>query len=401
MNSIDTKVGVSITPDLWDRDKNSIHPYLTVHFSYCFVPPCLGQLMGQNKERIIMNKSMESSRSWFCVLNNPAKIFGEDTSPSDMVDMAINLWIKDKPQRTCAVNYEIGDNGTPHMHMVLEDPSKSRFTAVQKLFPSIHIERTRGSKEQAEDYINKRGRFEEKGHTVVIPAVYHGSIKASQGIRNDLQIIEELIEQGKKPSEITSLSISFMKHETLIKKCFFQKRFSEIPLHRKVTVYWHVGDSGSGKTYSYIKLMKDHPEDVYLFNDYDGSGFDLYEGQSILFMDEFKGNIRFQLLLNLLDSYKIQLHCRYTNSYALWDEVHISSIYPPEEAYRFMVDIENQNKDPITQLLRRIDTIVYHYKNNDKYMTYSVSSTNYTDYQQLKDEATKDIFISIESSPFD
>ena len=69
------------------------------------------------------NNSNEASRSWFCVLNNPAKNFGEDNTPEEMVDTAIELWIKDKPQRTCAINYEIGDSGTPHMHMVLEDPA--------------------------------------------------------------------------------------------------------------------------------------------------------------------------------------------------------------------------------------------------------------------------------------
>lgn len=347
------------------------------------------------------DNSKEASRSWFCVLNNPSKIFGENMTPEDMVDHAIELWTKDKPQRTCAINYEIGDNGTPHMHMVLEDPAKSRFTAVQKLFPSIHIERTRGSKEQAEDYINKRGRFEEKYHTIIVPAVYHGSIKAEQGVRNDLIVIEELIEQGKRPSEITALSIKFMKQEALIKKCYFQKRYNETPTHRKVTVYWHVGDSGTGKSYSQIKLMEEHPNDVYLFNDYDGGGFDMYEGQPILFMDEFKGGIRFQVLLNLLDSYKIQLHCRYTNTYALWNEVHISSIFPPDEAYKFMVADEDQNNDPVTQLLRRINTIIYHYKDVNGYATYSMPIERYRGYSQLKEEALKDVFLPIEVSPFD
>lgn len=347
------------------------------------------------------NKSNEASRSWFCVLNNPANIFGENTTPQDMVDKAIELWIKDKPHRTCAINYEIGDSGTPHMHMVLEDPAKSRFTAVQKLFPGIHIERTRGSKEQAEDYINKRGRFEEKKHTVIIPAVYHGSIKAEQGVRNDLVVIEQLIEQGNRPSEITSLSIKFMKHDTLIRKCYFQKRCNETPAHRTVTVYWHVGDSGTGKSFTHVKLMEEHPNDVYLFTDYDGGGFDMYEGQSILFMDEFKGGIRFQLLLNLLDSYKIQLHCRYANCYALWNEVHISSIFPPDEAYKFMVDDDSQNKDPVMQLLRRIDTIVYHYKKDDEYATFSIPASQYKNYEQLKADALNDGFLPIEVSPFD
>lgn len=347
------------------------------------------------------NDSKESSRSWFCVLNNPAKIFGEDTSPADMVDKAIELWIKDKPQRTCAINYEIGDNGTPHMHMVLEDPAKSRFTAVQKLFPSIHIERTRGNKEQAEDYINKRGRFEEKEHTVVVPAVYHGSIKAEQGVRNDLLVIEQLIEQGKRPSEITSLSIKYMKHEPLIRRCYFSKRERETPAFRNVTVYWHVGDSGTGKSYTQIKLMEEHPNDVYLFNDYEGGGFDLYEGQSILFMDEFKRGIRFQVLLNLLDSYKVQLHCRYANVFALWNEVHISSIFPPEEAYNFMVDADTRKDDPIEQLLRRINTVVYHYKKGEEYATYSMPAQEYKNYEQLKAYALNNGFMPVEASPFD
>ena len=114
--------------------------------------------------------SKESSRSWFCVLNNPKSVFTDLEKPEDMVDAAIEKWCFKKPHRTCAVNYEIGDSGNHHMHMVLEDPSKSRFSAVQKLFPGIHIAHTRGTKEQAEDYINKRGRFAEKSHTVIIPA---------------------------------------------------------------------------------------------------------------------------------------------------------------------------------------------------------------------------------------
>ena len=33
--------------------------------------------------------SKESSRSWFCVLNNPSNLFGEDKTPDEMVEEAI------------------------------------------------------------------------------------------------------------------------------------------------------------------------------------------------------------------------------------------------------------------------------------------------------------------------
>ena len=168
-----------------------------------------------------MSEKTDSARSWFCVLNNPQNLF-ESLTPAEMVERAIELWCNEKPQRTCAVNYEIADTGTPHMHMVLEDPAKVRFSAIQKLFKGIHIEPTRGTKEQAEDYINKRGRFEEKNHTVVIPAVYRGIIKANQGARNDLDIIQELLEQGETPNEIMDISIHYRKHEALIRKQFYR-----------------------------------------------------------------------------------------------------------------------------------------------------------------------------------
>lgn len=345
----------------------------------------------RKEQKMSENKSKESARSWFCVLNNPKKIFG-DIEPIEMVEQALNKWCTNKPHRTCAINYEIGNSNTPHMHMVLEDPAKTRFTAIQKLFAGIHVERTKGTKAQAEDYINKRGRFEEKNHTVVIPAMYRGTIKANQGIRNDLDIIQELIEQGKTPNEIMDISIQYRNRETLIRKAYFNKRRKETPPIRKVKVIWHTGESGCGKSYTYCELCKQFGEDsVYLFTDYDSGGFDLYCGERILFMDEFKGNLRFQKLLNLTDRYKIQIHCRYANAYALWDEVHITSIYPPDEAYKFMVEPEQREHDKITQLLRRIDSLVYHYKQNNNYKQFEIETKNYTTYEALKNKAMKNM----------
>ena len=334
------------------------------------------------------NNSKESSRSWFCVLNNPQSVFPDIENPEDMVQAAIDKWCADKPYRTCAVNYEIGDTGNHHMHMVLEDPSKSRFSAVQKLFPSIHIERTRGNKEQAEDYILKRGRFAEKNHTIVVPAQFKGQIKANQGKRNDLDAIQELIEQGKTPNEIMDLNIHYRNHETLIKKAYFRKRCNETPALRQVNIYWHCGESGSGKTYEYIKLCEKYGEEnVYLLNDYDKGGFDNYIGQKVLCMDEFRGQMRFALLMNLLDGYKVQIPCRYTNSYALWDDVHIFTVQPPEMVYKHMVE-ENRNIDTFEQLKRRITSVIYHFKKEDNtYHCFSLPMEEYTNYEDLKNRS--------------
>lgn len=327
-----------------------------------------------------------ASRSWFCVLNNPQNLdCFKDLEPEQMVDTAIDMWCDDKPNRSCAVNFEIADTGTPHMHMVLENTSKSRFSAVQKLFPGIHIEATRGNKEQAEAYINKVGKFEEKNHTVLVSAKFKGEVKGKQGIRSDLYILQEMIEKGMTPNEIMDIDIEYRKYETIIRKAFFSKRSQDTPPKRDVKVIWHTGESGSGKSYSYVELCEEYGEDqVYLMTDYDVGGLDLYCGEPILFMDEFKGSIKFQILLNYLEGYKIQIHCRYANARALWNEVHITSIYPPDEVYTFMVDADKRERDKITQLMRRIKTIVYHYKEKGSYKQIAIPASEYKNYDHLR-----------------
>lgn len=313
------------------------------------------------------SKSTDNRRSWFCVLNNPQNIFGE-FAPDVMVNKAIAMWCDDKPTRSCGINYEIGDSGTPHMHMVLEDSSKVRFSAIQKLFNGIHIEPTMGNKEQALDYINKRGSFEEKAHTVVVPAVFRGEIKSNRGKRKDLEIIQDMIENGMTPNEIFDSDISFRQYEKIIKSQYYRKRHKETPVVRDVKVYWHFGESGSGKSHSYVKLVEKYGEEnIFFLNDYENGGFDTYNGEKVLFMDEFKGNIRFSVLLGLTDKYRVQVHCRYANVESLWLEVHITSVLQPEDAYRFMVSDDARDKDKVEQLLRRIYRVVYHYKDESGY----------------------------------
>jgi len=314
-----------------------------------------------------------------------------------MVMVVIERWCKDKPYRTCAVNYEIGDSGTPHMHMVLEDPSKARFSAVQKLFPGVHIERTMGSKEQAEDYILKRGRFAEKEHTVVVPAVFRGQIKANQGKRNDLEIVQEMIEQGMKLNEILDTNIHYLEKESTIRKAYFRYHRKQMSRERHVNVVWHVGASRSGKTYTKYDLYDKYGrDDVYTVTTYKHP-FDLYDGQKVLFLDEFRGGIPYGLLMQYLDDYcDTQIECRYANTYALWDEVHFATIYPPELTYKEMVD-KNQDIDTYEQLKRRIDTVVYHWRDENGFHKYEISGDKYEGYEYLKQLALgdKDGFVKV------
>ena len=327
----------------------------------------------------------QSARTWFCVLNSPRTIWGEEATPEEMVNAALDLWMENKPRRSCAGNYEIGDTGNEHMHLVLCDPQKARFSAIQKLFPGIHIEPMRGTKDDAESYIRKTGRFEEKAHTIVVSAIFRGEIVSNQGHRTDLDEVQRLLIEGYTPNEIMDKDVSFWRHEKLIRRAFIRMKNQQTPPLREITVYWHVGKAGSGKTYTYIKLCEERGEDqVYMFSDYSVGGLDHYEAQPVLFVDEFKGRMAFGDLLLMLEGYKRETHCRFENITPMWTEVHLTSVYPPEVLYKLMVPNDQQELDEYAQLARRITYVVYHYKQDGEFKEFQLPMEEYHNYDNLK-----------------
>lgn len=330
--------------------------------------------------------SRDSSRSWFCVLNNPQELYTGE--PHEIAEQVLELWVKDQPTRTGAVAYCISSAGLIHLHMVLEDSNKARFSALKNTYPKAHLEPTKGTKEQAEDYINKRGKYQEKGEQVLYIAKY-GEIKGNQGARKDFDYIQDLIEQGKTPNEIMDMNFGYRRYEKMIKGAYYSKRKKETPFLRPVDVIWHVGESGSGKSYTSYELVAEYGEDsVYMLSDYENGGLDNYNGEPILFMDEFRGQIRFSVLLTMLQGYKTPIHARYSNVLPLWNVVHITSVLPPEMVYKNMVS-EHRDLDTMKQLFRRIKTIVHHWKDESisgdkKYKKYELPMSEYENYEDLK-----------------
>lgn len=159
----------------------------------------------------------------------------------------------------------------------------------------------------------------------------------------------------------------------------------QTPPLREITVYWHVGKAGSGKTYTYIKLCEERGEDqVYMFSDYSVGGLDHYEAQPVLFVDEFKGRMAFGDLLLMLEGYKRETHCRFENITPMWTEVHLTSVYPPEVLYKLMVPTDQQEMDEYAQLARRITYVVYHYKEDGEFKEFQLPMENYHNYDNLK-----------------
>lgn len=330
-------------------------------------------------------------RSAFCVINNPryditykhneegeivkdengkAVILKQEPTEyhslteQQICDDVLNKWVGDDDKRTGAVLFCVSALGLEHLHCVFESEKTFRpLSALKKLFPKVHIEITKGNKKQVEDYINKVGKFEEKGEKIIAKSQV-GEIKGCQGKRTDLirpDQIKEFILEGKKPQEIFWEYPQTLKSKGVVETLFYIHRKNTTPICRKVNVHWLFGSTACGKSYSYVELCEKYGvSEVYRVNDY-ANPFDTYQGEKILFLDEFRGNLPYGTLLGLLDVYQGQVRARYNDKVGLWSDIYITSPYTPFELYQ-NVSERNDDIDKLEQFIRRIDDIVYCFK---------------------------------------
>lgn len=317
------------------------------------------------------------SKSWFCVFNNPRE-HGYDIEDNDMLLETVAYdFIGTSTTKSCALTLCVSAEGLEHIHAVFEDIVAFRFSALKKMFPSMHIEATKGNKKQAEDYINKVGAFAEKGE-IIAAKFQHGDIQGRQGQRFDLSEVQKMINSGMTPNEIFAVDIKFRKWDKLVKDAYFAKRVSDSPVVRDVNVEWHFGSAGTGKSHTYINLCDIYGrDDIYVVSDYENGYLDNYCGQHVLFLDEFRSQIRYGVLLSMLDKYVREFHARYTNVIGLWDKVIITSPFSPEQAYNRLVQ-SNEDIDTRAQLFRRINKVVYHFKDIDGFHVYECAMSDYT-----------------------
>ena len=299
----------------------------------------------------------------------------------------LDVWKNSGANRTGCISVCISSAGTYHLHGALVGENTSEAAVAKVMFDS-HIEICKGGKTKLMKYILKEDEYADKGEQVIY-VEGKDNIQIKKGHRTDLEEIEFLIQQGYTPREVMEEKFSYRRYEKQIKGAYADKKLREAPVRKSMYRVWHVGESGTGKSYTYEKLCNVHGIDEIYFAGYMTKGWaDSYMeagAPSILFLDELKASGSWQELLNVLDIYtKRPIHCRYTDIYPLWTQVHITSIYPPEEIYKQMVKEESRGNDSMKQLLRRLDVIVYHYIEDGRYMEYSIPASQYTSYEDLK-----------------
>ena len=319
----------------------------------------------------------------------------EYLDPQIVAEKFTSIWNNSGKDRISAIAVCESSDGVYHAHMALYGNTTTLKNVARILFDS-HVEPQLGGKEALAGYMNKEGKYAEKGERVLYTLGMENIQDNTQGKQSIFEIIEADIALGKTPKEILERGFIFYKYERMIKKAFLDKKVNEMPIMKKLHTEWHVGPSGSGKTFVYNQLCeKMSPDDIYIMTDYDSNatgGLDHYleiGAPPVLFMDEFKADsLSYGKLLTMLSPYsRMQTHCRYNNTYNLWEICIITCIYPPEDIYNQLVPIENRNTDSFKQLLRRLDKIVYHYIENGEYKTFSIAGSDYIDYETLIHQA--------------
>lgn len=329
------------------------------------------------------------SKKWLLTINHPLE----------------KGWTHEKIKERLAlfpsiIYYALADEQgeTFHTHVFFALGTPARFSTIKKRFPEAHIDKALGTAAECRAYLTKTGKWAETDKAEsVIPGSFieFGDlpIDPCQGHRSDFDEIAALIEAGCTPSEIMAENFAYRRYERMIRSAYFDKRKRETPTKRAVTIHYLVGESGTGKSHTYVTLCEEHGEDnVFLLTDYDGGGFDTFCGEPVLFMDEYKGQLPFGTLLTITDQLKAQVHARYTNVTAVWDEVYITSVFPPEELYKKMVEEDVRGRDKQQQLLRRISDITYcFFDASGERQRYTIPMSEYTDYAELKAQAAEHI----------
>lgn len=289
------------------------------------------------------------SRKWLITLNN-------------YMDYGVNLsFVKQCFSSLKNVDYycysqEIGEQGTPHIHIFVYRQNPIRFDTLKKRFPKAHFDVAKGTCSENRDYVFKIGKWanDVKSETNIADSHYEfGELPVErQGSRNDLADLYDLVVAGASDIDIITDNPNFLLHlDKLdkIRQAYREKQFSNV--FRKLDVTYIYGGAGVGKTRT---VMEQYGySNVYRVTDYTHP-FDYYKGEDVIVFDEFRSSLKISDMLNYLDGYPLMLPCRYNNKVACYTKVFIISNIILSDQY---LSVQKSEFETFKAFIRRINNI--------------------------------------------
>lgn len=293
------------------------------------------------------------SRKYLLTINNPAD-FGLSHDKIKEV-----LGIQFKSLVYWCMSDEVGLEGTYHTHVFIACTSGVRFSTIKKHFGCAHIDPCNGTSQQNTDYVFKEGKWRDdaKGETNLrnTHECFGEMPVESQGARNDLHELYDMIKEGRSNFEIMETNPDFIMKIEKVDKVRQIIRYEEFKNKwRDLDVTYITGVTDAGKTRgvmemfgSYDKVyrvtLKDHK------NPWDG-----YEGEDVILFEEFRDSFDISDMLNYLDGYPVKLPCRYVHKQACFTKVFIASNWDLGQQYK---DIQNSSVETWKAFLRRVHRV--------------------------------------------
>ena len=292
-------------------------------------------------------KKNKQARDWCFTVNNPVQTEQEFLEYLKTVsDLRYVVFQRERAPET----------GTEHYQGYFEFTQPKWFTTIKKYLSKAnigvdaHIEQRRAKRTQARLYCMDE-------ETRISPTYYEYGEFIEDGERTDLTDIMRDIENDISFYDLSKKHgnrfIRVMKWAKEYRQAYLENKYKR--QFRKMQVNYIYGSAGCGKT-SYV-FGKYGYDDVYRTTNYEFGWIDDYNGEKVLFLDEFRSSFKISEILDYLDGQPIRIRGRNYNRVACYDTVYIVSNLSLKEQYANI-----QQSEPATwaAFLRRI-TAVYNF----------------------------------------
>lgn len=232
--------------------------------------------------------------------------------------------------------FEVGESGTPHIQGYVELKNPRSYKALNKEYfcNSAYFEKRKGTAKQASDYCKKDGDFKEFGEI------------SSQGDRKDIDLVREMVSDGKSMREICQEASGYQSIRTAEKLLSYVEEKRDF----KPEVTWIYGKTGTGKTRTAVEMCGDNE---YWMSGKDLKWWDGYDRHEYVIIDDYRKDFcKFHELLRILDRYPYRIEIKGGSRQLVAKYMIFTCPYHPEKIW------ENKTSEDLKQLIRRIDNII-------------------------------------------